>query len=67
MKKPQPLIEIRTYQFKHGLLHLERVEAERMTTEDIAERYASAGPLQAEWDDEMPADQFFQLEDFLDL
>lgn len=63
----QPTIEIRTYQFEYGLLHLERAEADRLTTEDITERYASAGPLLSVQDGEMSADEFFLLEDFLDL
>jgi len=63
----QPIIEIRTYQFKYGLLHLERIEAERMTEEEIVEMSPHAGPLLSVQDGEMPADEFFQLEDFLDL
>lgn len=67
MKKPQPLIEIRTYQFESGLLHLERVEAARLLDEEVVEMHPAAGRLLGVWDDEMEASAFFSLEDFDDL
>jgi len=61
-------IAIRTYRFRYGILHLELSEAKQQSTEDIIENYGGGkGQLLEVWDDEMSAEEFYDLEDFREL
>jgi hypothetical protein len=55
------MVQITTYEFEKGLLHLERGA---ITLEEVVEMY---GPVLKSWDAEMPAQQFFSLPDFGDI
>lgn len=62
------MILIRSYEFKHGLLHLERGVAEGMSNEEVADHYGfGKGDLLSVRDGEMPERQFFALQDFRDM
>ena len=63
----QAIIEIRSYRFQYGILHLERAAAKGMTNEEIAEQYAEQGPLLEVLDGEMSEAAFFALSDLRDL
>jgi len=60
-KQTQDKIQITTYEFEDGLLHLERGAA---SLEEVTDMH---GPVLKSWDGEMSAKQFFSLPDFNDL
>ncbi len=66
-KQSQEIIEIRTYRFKHGVLHLERAATVNMPDEEVAEQYGDQGPLLKAWDGKMSAEEFYDLPDLRDL
>lgn len=57
-------VQIRTYEFSKGFLHLERRTADSMSAEEIEEMY---GPVLSMQDGEMSAEEFFDLPDFRDI
>ena len=60
----QEMVQIRTYEFDKGFLHLELAAVKDMSTEEIEEMYGAVLSVQ---DGEMPADEFFDLPDFRDI
>lgn len=64
-KTPTPeTVQIRTYEFDKGFLHLERKTADGLSPEEIEEMY---GTVLSTHDGEMPADEFFDLPDFSEI
>ncbi len=55
------MINIRTYEFETGILHLERGA---LTDQEALEYYEDAGKLLSAHDSEMTEKQFFALPDF---
>ncbi len=72
VEEPMPeqtdgIIQIRSYRFQYGILHLEKAAADSMTDAEVAEEYYIKGPLLEAWYDQMDQKEFFDLEDFRDL
>ena len=63
-KQTQEMVQIRTYEFNKGFLHLELAAVKDMSTEEIEEMYGTVLSVQ---DGEMPADEFFDLPDYRDI
>lgn len=62
------LVEIRTYEFKYGLLHLSLSDAKSMSDEEVIDKFGfGKGPLLDKWDDVMAKKEFKQLADFREL
>ncbi len=55
--------EIRTYQFKYGIVHFSRAEAAERGDSSIVDEFHLHGPLLDAWDDEMDEEEFNALED----
>lgn len=66
-QQTQEIIQIRSYRFQYGILHLEKATADSMTDAEVAEEYYIKGPLLEAWYDQMEQKEFFALEDFRDL
>lgn len=58
------MVQIRTYQFSEGCLHLERGTAESMSNEELIDMY---GSILSVTDGVMPADKFWKLPDFSEI
>jgi hypothetical protein len=63
----EEIIQIRTYRFQYGVLHLQRASVKGMTDADILEEYCDKGPLLEAWDDEMGVEEFYGLPDFREI